>query len=345
MIHMDNDYTHGAHPSIFDRLLETNDEATSGYGTDRFTENAVHLIKKAAGREDIAVHLLSGGTQTNIVAITASLRPYQGVVTADTGHINSLEAGAIEAVGHRMLPIPSEDGKIYAAEVEKLTEAYWNDKSNYHKVQPGMVYISNPTETGTIYTKKELTDLRKVCDDHNMILFMDGARLAYGLVAETNDLSLTDITALCDIYYFGGTKVGAMFGEALIIRNEELHHGIKTIIKQKGGLLAKGRALGIQFEVLFKDDLYLELSKHAVNQAMQLKKAFLDKGIDLRYEAYTNQLFPILHYEQLEELEKKYIVLRQESVGEHHRVVRICTNWATDVKVIDQMIEDIQKLP
>ncbi len=344
MIYMDNDYTHGAHPSIFNRLIETNDEGTSGYGTDRFTENAIQMIKEAIGREDIVVHLLSGGTQTNIVAITASLRPFQGVITADSGHINNLEAGAIEAVGHRMLSIPSEDGKIYAGEVKSLVDQYWNDNNNFHKVQPGMVYISNPTETGTIYSKQELIDLRHVCDQNNMVLFMDGARLGYGLVAETNDLSLADITELCDIYYFGGTKIGALFGEALIIGNNKLHHGMKTIIKQKGGLLAKGRALGIQFEVLFKNDLYLELSHHAVEQAMRLKKAFLDKGIALRYEAYTNQVFPILQNSQLEVLEKSYVMLKQEPVGDNHRVVRICTSWATDAKVINQFIKDIQAL-
>ena len=344
MIYMDNDYTHGAHPSIFERLIQTNDEATTGYGTDRFTESAIKMIRKAIGREDIAVHLLTGGTQTNIVAIASSLRPFQGVITADSGHIYSLEAGAIEAVGHRMLTIPSEDGKIYADEVQTLADEYWNDKSNFHKVQPGMVYISNPTETGTIYSKQELTDLREVCDANGMVLFMDGARLGYGLVAETNNVTLADITDLCDIYYFGGTKIGAMFGEALIISNEDLQYGVKTVIKQKGGLLAKGRALGIQFEVLFEDDLYLELSQHAVTQAMRLKNAFIEKGITFRYEAYTNQLFPILQHKQLEELEKNYVVLHQETVGHDHRVVRICTSWATDSKVIDQFILDIQAL-
>ena len=344
MIYMDNDYTHGAHPSIFERLIQTNDEATTGYGTDRFTESAIKMIRNAIGREDIAVHLLTGGTQTNIVAIASSLRPFQGVITADSGHIYSLEAGAIEAVGHRMLTIPSEDGKIYADEVQTLADEYWNDKSNFHKVQPGMVYISNPTETGTIYSKQELTDLREVCDANGMVLFMDGARLGYGLVAETNNVTLADITDLCDIYYFGGTKIGAMFGEALIISNEDLQYGVKTVIKQKGGLLAKGRALGIQFEVLFEDDLYLELSQHAVTQAMRLKNAFIEKGITFRYEAYTNQLFPILQHKQLEELEKNYVVLHQETVGHYHRVVRICTSWATDSKVIDQFILDIQAL-
>lgn len=341
---MDNDYTHGAHPAIFERLMETNDEATTGYGTDRFTENAIQLIKKAIGREDIAVHLLSGGTQTNIVAIASSLRPFHGVVTADSGHINNLEAGAIEAVGHRMLTIPSEDGKIYASEVKALADEYWNNKSNFHRIQPGMVYISHPTETGTLYSKQELTDLREVCDANGMVLFMDGARLGYGLVAETNDLSLADITELCDIYYFGGTKIGAMFGEALIIPNEDLTYGVKTVIKQKGGLLAKGRALGVQFEILFKDELYLELSQHAVDQAMRLKEAFKDKGILLRYEAFTNQLFPILNKEQLNQLEHKYVMLHYDAAEDGDQVIRICTSWATDARVIDQFIKDIQAL-
>lgn len=344
MIHIDNDYTHGAHPAIFERLIETNYEATTGYGTDRFTENAIQLIKKAIGREDIAVHLLSGGTQTNIVAIASSLRPFHGVVTADSGHINNLEAGAIEAVGHRMLTIPSEDGKIYANEVKALADDYWNDKSNFHRIQPGMVYISHPTETGTLYSKQELTELRQVCDKNGMLLFMDGARLGYGLAAETNDLTLADITELCDIYYFGGTKIGAMFGEALIIPNEDLKYGVKTVIKQKGGLLAKGRALGIQFEILFKDDLYLELSRHAVDQAKRIKEAFLEKGIRLRYEAFTNQVFPILNSEQLKQLENKYVMLHFDTADNGNEVIRICTSWATDSKMIDELVKDIQSL-
>lgn len=342
MIYIDNDYTYGAHPLILERLLETNSEQAPGYGTDRFTKNAIKTIKSAIGREDIDVYFLSGGTQTNIVSIASTLRPFQGVITADTGHINNLEAGAIEAIGHRMLTIPSADGKISAHEVRDTAESYWNNSSNVHLVQPGMVYISNPTETGTLYSKNELEELREVCDEFNMVLFIDGARLGYGLVAETNDMTLNDVANLCDIFYIGGTKIGALFGEALIVSNQELKNGVQTIIKQKGALLAKGRALGIQFETLFKDDLYLKLSKHAVEQAMKIKQAFLDKGIRLKYEAFTNQLFPILTKEQLDTLEKNYVVLHQGSEGNDQTVVRICTSWATEPEQVEKLIEVIR---
>lgn len=344
MILFDNDYTEGAHPKILERLVETNMEQASGYGTDRFSENARNIIKKACGRDDIHVHLLSAGTQTNLITIKAALRPYQGVVTADTGHILNLEAGAIEAVGHKIIPVKNVDGKVKARDVEEVALQYEKNEAYFHDVEPGMVYLSNPTEVGTIYSKKELQDLRKVCTDHGMKLFMDGARLGYGLAAETNDVSLSELTELCDVLYIGGTKMGALFGEAVVIRNKEMQRGFRTIIKQKGGLLAKGRALGIQFETLFKDDLYLETSKFAVEQAMRIKEAFQENNIPLKYEAYTNQLFPVLSHAQLNQLTEKYSVLVYEAEDENHDVIRLCTSWGTRVKNVDALIQDIEKL-
>lgn len=344
MIQFDNDYTTGAHEAILNRLVETNNVQMSGYGTDPHSKNARNAIKKACGSEDIDVYFVTGGTQANIISINASLRPYQGVITADTGHINVLEAGAIEAIGHKLLEMPSEDGKIYAADVRELCEEYEASNSQMHVVQPGMIYLSNPTENGTLYTKQELEELRSVSDDHNLILFMDGARLGYSLVAEENDITLAEITALFDIFYIGGTKIGALFGEAIVIRNEEIQAYFQTVIKQKGGLLAKGRTLGIQFEVLFEDKLYFELSKNAVTKAMQIKEALLDQGIQLKYEASTNQLFPIMPNAWLEILEEKYKFNFWHKENETETVVRICTSWDTTSENVEALIEGIKKL-
>lgn len=344
MIHFGNDYTEGAHPKIFERLIETNMEQAPGYGFDRFSKNAKSLIKEAIQNEDVDVHFLSGGTQANLTIIASALRKYEGVITADTGHIHNLETGAIEAVGHKLLLLPNNNGKISAKQVDELSKEYWNTSARMHHVQPGMVYLSQPTETGTLYSKAELTAIREVCDAYDMKLFIDGARLGYGLVAETNDLSLKDLTALTDVFYFGGTKIGTLFGEVIIIRNDEIKRGFISMMKQKGGLLAKGRALGIQFEVLFEDDLYLELSKHAVNQAMRLKATFEELNIPLKYEAYTNQLFPILPKDILSKLQEKYIFLEMEKVGDSNTVCRICTTWATKTENVDALITDLKEL-
>lgn len=344
MIYFDNDYTEGAHPEILARLVETNMVQAPGYGLDQFTNKAKDYIKEVCGNSGIDVHLLSSGTQTNLIVIAAALRLYQGVITADTGHILNLEAGAIEAVGHKLLTVPNHEGKIQAAAVAEVAENYENNPANFHQVQPGMVYISNPTETGTLYSKQELKDLRAVCDAHDMKLFIDGARLGYGLVAETNDLSLREITALCDVFYIGGTKIGALFGEAVVIRNDEIKKGFRTVMKQKGGLLAKGRALGVQFETLFKDNLYFEISEYAVKEAMRIKEALVNQGIELKYEAHTNQLFPLLTHQQTAQLKEKYTVLVFEKENDAMDVVRICTSWGTTTENVDALIEDIKKL-
>lgn len=343
MIYFDNDYTEGAHPQVLERLVETNMIQAPGYGLDQFTMNAKEILKTLCDNQDIDIHFLSSGTQTNLIIIAAALRLYQGVITADTGHILQLEAGAIEAVGHKLLTIPGQQGKIQAEAVAEVAENYAQNTAKFHQIEPGMVYISHPTETGTLYTKRELKDLRAVCDTYNMKLFIDGARLGYGLAAETNDLSLHEITELSDVFYIGGTKIGALFGEAAVIRNDEIKKGFKTVMKQKGGLLAKGRALGIQFETLFKDNLYFDISEYAVKQAMRIKEALLNEGIELKYEAYTNQLFPILTDEQIAQIKEKYTVWVFGRETETTSIVRMCTSWGTTVENVDSLIEDIKR--
>ena len=310
------DYTEGAHPAIMQRMIETNMEQTNGYGLDPYCDSARQKIKDLCECQDMDVHFLVGGTQTNTTVISAALRPYQGAVAAVSGHINVHETGAIEATGHKVLPLPSEDGKIAAAQVEEMCHAHWTDGSQEHMVQPGMVYISHPTENGTLYTKKELADLHEVCRKYGMLLFLDGARLGYGLMAETNDITLADLAKYTDVFYIGGTKVGALFGEAVVITNRALKKDFRYMIKQNGGMLAKGRLLGIQFDTLFTDDLYFKISAHADELAMKLKKIFLEKGYGLRYDSYTNQQFPILPDSHIEKLKEKYVFECWEKVSD-----------------------------
>ncbi|GAA4724740.1 threonine aldolase family protein [Brevibacillus fulvus] len=344
MIRFENDYTEGAHERILQRLWDTNYEQTPGYGTDEHCEKARAYIRKACDREDIDVHFLVGGTQTNMTVIASILRPYQGAVSATTGHIAVHETGAIEATGHKVLTLPSDDGKIRAEQVRELYDAHWNDATHEHIVQPGLVYISHPTENGTTYTKAELEALSKVCRECGLPLFMDGARLGYGLAAKGNDLSLADIARLCDVFYIGGTKVGALFGEAVVITNDALKKDFRYMIKQRGGLLAKGRLLGIQFETLFENGLYGELSRHAVEMAMMIREAFVQKGFSLRYDSTTNQQFPILPDEVLTELGKTYSFSFWEKIDDNHSAVRFCTSWATKKENVEKLIEDIRAL-
>ncbi|MFE8696148.1 threonine aldolase family protein [Cytobacillus sp. FJAT-53684] len=344
MIRFENDYAEGTHPRILKRLIETNEEQTPGYGTDEHCENARTYIRKACDAENADVHFLVGGTQTNMTIISSILRPHQGAVAAITGHIAAHETGAIEATGHKVLTLLSEDGKIQAEQVKELYEAHWNDVTHEHIVQPGLVYISHPSENGTTYSKSELEELSKVCRECGLPLFMDGARLGYGLVSKDSDLSLADIARLCDVFYIGGTKIGAMFGEAVVIMNDSLKKDFRYFIKQKGGLLAKGRLLGIQFETLFEDGLYYEISNHAVEMAMMIREAFVEKGFSLKYDSKTNQQFPILPNEVLMKLGKKYSFSMWEKVDATQSVVRFCTSWATKKENVELLIEDIKKL-
>ncbi|KAF6562872.1 low specificity L-threonine aldolase [Paenibacillus sp. EKM202P] len=344
MIRFECDYTEGAHERILQRLLETNEEQTPGYGMDDHCEKARAYIKKACDSENADVHFLVGGTQTNTTVISSILRPHQGVIAATSGHIAVHETGAIEAIGHKVLTLPSEDGKIRGEQVKELYDAHWSDSAPEHCVQPGMVYISQPTENGTIYSRSELEVLSKVCREYGLPLFIDGARLGYGLVAEDSDVSLADIAKLCDVFYIGGTKIGAMMGEAVVILNDALKQDFRYMIKQKGGLLAKGRMLGIQFETLFEDGLYFEISKHAIDMAMLLQKGLSEQGFSFQYHSTTNQQFPILSDRILQALSEKYTYSFWEKVDDTHTAVRFCTSWATKKENIEMLLQDIKAL-
>lgn len=345
MIRFESDYTEGAHPLIMEAMLKTNMEQTPGYGVDLHCEHARELIKQECKTPNADIHFLVGGTQANMTVIASALKPHQGVVCAQSGHINVHETGAIEATGHKVLALPQVNGKILAEQIEELCKQHIEDESFEHTVQPGMVYISNPTEYGTLYNKKELQSISKVCRQYGLFLFMDGARLGYGLMAESNDLTLPDIANLCDIFYIGGTKVGALFGEAVVITNETLKKDFRYMIKQRGGMLAKGRLLGIQFETLFTNGLYYEISKHADSMAMKIKKAFEDKNISFAYDSNTNQQFPILNYEQASKLAEKYSFTMNESdLRKGPAQVRFCTSWATKESDVEALIEDIKEL-
>jgi threonine aldolase len=346
MIRFDCDYTEGAHPRIIEKLASTNEEQTIGYGEDIHCENARNYIKKLCNDDSLAVHFLVGGTQTNMTVIASVLRSYQGVIAAKTGHINVHETGAIEATGHKVIAVESKnnDGKITAAQVKEIYKEHWEDSSHEHIVQPGMVYISHPTENGTIYTKKELQELSSVCKECNLPLFLDGARLGYGIAADKNNLSLEDIAKLCDVFYIGGTKVGALFGEAVVISNDAIKKDFRYNIKQRGGMLAKGRMLGIQFEVLLKNGLYFEIAEHAVKMAVKIKNAFAAKGYSFLYDSITNQQFPILPNDILKKLSEKYICCPWTKIDDSNTAVRFCTSWATKEENVKMLIEDIKAL-
>ena len=343
MIRFSCDYLEGCHPRILERLMETNLEQTAGYGMDPHCERARQLIKKVCEAPNADVHFLVGGTQTNKTVIASILRPHQGVISVHTGHINVHETGAIEATGHKVLSVYNESGRLTAAQVEEMYLSHINSETAEHEVQPGMVYISSPAENGTLYSKKELEDLHHVCKKYDLPLFLDGARLGYGLCAADNDVTLADIANLCDVFYIGGTKVGALFGEALVITKDSLKKDFRYYIKQNGGMLAKGRLLGIQFETLFEDGLYFEIAQHAVDLAMQVKKTLEENGYDVLIPSSTNQQFPILENSLVEELSKKYAFEFWSRVDENRSVIRICTSWATKEADVKELLKDLAK--
>ncbi len=344
MILFECDYTEGACPEILKRLEETNFVQTPGYGEDEYCESAREKIRKLCGNDGLDVHFLVGGTQTNFTVISSILRPHQGVLCAETGHINVHETGAVEATGHKVLTLPSSDGKITAAQVRVYYESHFQDVNHEHVVQPGMVYISHPTENGTLYSRQELQELSEVCKELELPLFLDGARLGYGIMSEESSLELKDIAELTDVFYIGGTKVGALFGEAVVIVNPALKKDFRYLIKQNGGMLAKGRLLGIQFDTLFTDNLYFQIAKYADDLAMKLKQAFIKKGYGLLFDSYTNQQFPIIPNSHLDVLKEKYLYSFWEAVDEEHSAVRFCTSWATKEEAVDELIADIGKL-
>ncbi len=344
MIYFNSDYLEGAHPSIMVKMAETNMVQTVGYGEDEYCEAAREKIKTACQAPEADVHFLVGGTQTNTTVIAAILRPWQGVISAVSGHINCHEAGAIESTGHKVITLPTGNGKITAQQVADYVEWHKNDESTEHIVQPGMVYISHPTEAGTLYTKAELAELYDTCRRYGLPLYIDGARLGYGLAAEESDMTLPEFARLCDVFYIGGTKVGALFGEAVVIINESIKKDFRFIMKQRGGRLAKGRLLGIQFDALFTDDLYFKISRHAIEMAHQIRDIFVSAGYPLLFDSPTNQQYPIMPDTELAEIGKSFGYEYWERVDETHSGVRFCASWATTQENVDALREAVNAL-
>ncbi len=338
MLDFVNDYAEGAHDKILDRLRETNLESTPGYGNDSFCESARQKIRKACGCEGADVYFLVGGTQSNQVVIDSVLRGYEGVIAAETGHIAVHEAGAIESTGHKVLGLPHEEGRLQPDVVRRYIKDFYADANHDHMMFPGMVYISHPTEYGTLYTKQGLEGLSAVCREYGIPLYLDGARLGYGLACADTDVSLEDIAEYCDVFYIGGTKVGALCGEAVVFTKENTPRQFLTLMKQHGALLAKGRLLGLQFDVLFTDGLYLEIGEHALKMAALLKKAFAEKGYRFYIESPTNQIFIVLDNRQMEELGKKVNFSFWERLDDEHTVARFVTSWATQESAVRGLI-------
>ncbi|MBE3021680.1 threonine aldolase family protein [Campylobacter sp. 7477a] len=344
MTYFQCDYASGAHPKVVESLIVTNEDQTLGYGDDKYCQSAAQKIKEACAQPNAQIHFLIGGTQTNSTVITSILRPHQGVISAHSGHIAVHETGAIEAGGHKVLTLDAIDGKITAEQVKECYMQHKIDPSRGHTVQPGMVYISFPTESGTLYTKEELTRLYEVCKELNLPLFIDGARLGYGLMSQYCDVSLKDIANLCDVFYIGGTKCGSLFGEAVVIVNDALKRDFRYIMKQRGALLAKGRMLGVQFDALFTDELYFKICKDAVKYALMIRKAFEEKGVEVMANSTTNQQFFAISDEWLEILSKKYVFAFFYKLPDGRNFIRICTSWASKEEEVLSLIEDIRSL-
>ena len=344
MIYFNSDYLEGAHPSIMKRLAETNMAQSVGYGEDEYCAAAREKIKAACEAPDADVHFLVGGTQTNTTVIASILRPYQGVIAPTSGHINCHETGAIESTGHKVLALPTDNGKITAQQIEEYYLWHHTSPDFEHIVMPGMVYISYPTEGGTIYSKAELTAIYETCQRCGLPLYIDGARLGYGLMSDECDLTLPELARLCDVFYIGGTKVGALFGEAVVVMNPALKKDFRFFMKQRGGMLAKGRLLGIQFDTLFTDDLYLKISRHAIDMAHQIREIFVSAGYPLLFDSPTNQQYPIMPDSELAEIGKNFGYEYWERVDETHSGVRFCASWATTQENVDALREAVSRL-
>ena len=344
MLYFENDYSEGAHEKVLKHLIDTNMEQLSGYGHDTYCERAKQKIKEACECPDAEIFFISGGTQTNQIVIDAMLQGYEGVIAATTGHVSGHEAGAIEFTGHKVLTIPQENGKISAEELKKYLTTYYGDASYDHMVFPGMVYITHPTEYGTLYTKSELEEISAVCHEYDIPLYLDGARLGYALASAGTDVSLTDIANYCDVFYIGGTKVGALCGEAVVFSKNNMPKHFFTSVKQHGGLLAKGRLLGVQFDALFTDSLYFEIGKSAISCAQQLKDAFRDKGYTFYLDSPTNQIFVLLTPAQRDQLQRDFAVGCWDTTGGERDAYRLCTSWATKPEAVDELLAAIAKL-
>ena len=350
MLRFECDYGEGAAPAVLDLLQQTNFDQTPGYGEDEYCAKAAAQIRSLCDAPDADVHFFVGATQANLTVIAAALKPWQGVLCADSGHIHVHETGAVEATGHKCLALPGKNGKITARQVRKAVEEHRANASHEHEVQPGMVYISNPTEVGTLYNKEELTELSAACYELGLYLFVDGARMAYGLTSPANDLSLQDYAALCDVFYLGGTKCGALFGEAVVITNDDLKPDFRYCIKQHGGMLAKGRLLGEQFLALLDGEdggetsLYFTMARHANEQALHIRAACEAKGCKVLHDSPTNQQFFALPDEWYAKLTERYAMTHMGKPDKHHTAVRICTSWATKDETVEQLVEDVNAL-
>lgn len=332
------DYSEGVHPKILDALVKNNEEQNKGYGEDIHCENAIHLIKKELENDQVDVHFLVGGTQTNLIAISAFLRPHEAVIAADSGHIYTHETGSIEATGHKVYPIATGDGKLTPSHIEEALEIHCDE----HMVKPKLVFISNSTEIGTIYHREEVEALSKLCKEKKLYLYMDGARLASALTSSENDMSLSDLPDLVDAFYIGGTKNGALIGEALVICNDALKEDFRYHMKQKGGLLAKGSVLGIQFETYFQNNLYFEIGRHTNHMATILKDGLTNLGCKFLTHSPSNQLFPILPNHVVNELEKNYSFIRWKKIGDTHCAIRLVTSWATKEQDVITFLKDLK---
>ena len=333
-----NDYSEGAHPKIMKALIETNDEQCAGYGLDKYCLEATRLLKRQLQNDNVDIHYLVGGTQTNQIIIDTTLKPYEGVVSAETGHVSVHEAGAIEYTGHKVLTVPQHNGKIDATELKDFLETFFNDGNHEHMVFPGMVYISHPTEYGTLYTKDELEKISTICREFELPLFLDGARLGYGVMAKETDVDIKTIAKYCDIFYIGGTKIGALCGEAVVFTKNNMPKHFTTMVKQHGALLAKGRLLGVQFDALFTDNLYFDIAKNAIYMAELLKKGLADKGYKFYLDSPTNQQFIILENSKMNELSKYVRFSFWEKYNDSHTVVRFATSWATKREDVESLI-------
>lgn len=342
MNHFESDYLEGAHPKILERLVQTNFEKTPGYGSDHYCQSAKDKIREICKIEsNAAVYFLAGGTQTNLVMIKTLLRSYEAVICACSAHINEHEAGAIEAGGHKVLPIPSKYGKLDVNDVRKYLEKFHRHGGKEQMVQPGMIYITHPTEYGFLYSKKELEDFRALCDQYGLLLYLDGARLGYGLASDKSDLTIENIARLTDAFYIGGTKIGALFGEAVVAKDPELLKHFPTILRQSGALIAKGRILGIQFDTLFSDNLYMELASHALKMAEKIKKGLESKGYEFYYESPTNLQFVIVKNDEVENFIEQSGACFWEEIDDDRTVLRLVTSWATKESDIDYMLSHL----
>ena len=336
MIRFESDYLEGALPEVMEALVRTNLEQTPGYGEDEHCARAAQLIREKCAAPEAAVHFLVGGTQANMTVIAAALRPHQAAVAADTGHIAVHETGAVEATGHKVITLPSPDGKISAGQVRDCVEAHWADSTHEHQPQPALVYISQPTENGTVYSLAELEAMSAVCREKGLLLFVDGARM--GAALASSDVTLADLARLTDVFYIGGTKLGALFGEAVVITNEALKRDFRYIIKQRGGMFAKGFLFGTQFKAYFKDDLWLSMARHAVSQAQRIQAAAIEKGYSLYAVSPTNQVFLVLSHAQIERLKQDFAFELNGHVDKDHEAARFVCSWATRPEAVDALI-------